>query len=257
MASPSILGGQPLSFRGRHNCTKVSILMLRRNKRIWGPLLLRTDHVAGLGSGKCSLLRPVKTLTSQRRRKKLLTDRCGCGAVHPLSLHPLFWDADLERVRLAPSPPVRTLLSGNPHQAVHHAFVLRLGTDLLGRRLHLQQQLHPLDGGHRGLGHSRCDPACQQVLPEGRGVKEPLFRLLLLLRLRRFTLHGGVMEAKNGQQLWQNKPEKDDEKQAENRLGVLLAGKQRSGCRDISVQGPGSRSCAGASNRLPPLAPAT
>lgn len=218
---------------------------------MWWSLLPRTGHITGLlASRKPSLLRLVKKLDFSTV-KKLITDRCGCGAVHPLSLHPLLWKADLEQERLARWPPVRTLLSGNPHQAVHHAFVLRLGTDLLGWRLHLQQQLHPLNGGHRGLGHSRCDPACQQVLPEGWGVKEPLFRLLLLLLLRRFTLHRRTMEVKTGSSL-ANTPEKDDEGKWKT---ASASSWRESGAQDAGISACRARvprSCAGASNRLPP-----
>lgn len=155
---------------------------------------------------------------------------------------------------MAPRPPIRTLLAGNPHQAIHHAFVLCLAADLLGRGLHLQQQLHPLDGRHCRLRHSRCDPACQQVLSEGCGVKELLSRLLLRLLFRGLTLHGGTTDVKIGSS--GSKPERERrQKGAENRFGVVVAGKWRAGRREVSAArgqlgAAQARPCA--SNRLPP-----
>ena len=67
---------------------------------------------------------------------------------------------------------VLTLLPGDVHEAVHHALVLLVCLELLGRGLHLQQQLHPLDGHHRHLGDGGHHAAGQQVLPEGDGVTE-------------------------------------------------------------------------------------
>lgn len=155
---------------------------------------------------------------------------------------------------MAPRPHIRTLLTGNPHEAVHHAFVLRLGADLLGRGLHLQEQLHPLNGRHRRLRHSRRDPACQQVLPEGCGVKELLSRLLLHLLFRGVTLHGGTMDVKIGSS--RSKPALEQrQKRAENRFSVVVAGKGRSGRREVSAaQGQlgAAQARPSASNRLPP-----
>lgn len=155
---------------------------------------------------------------------------------------------------MAPRPPIRTLLAGNPHQAVHYAFVLRLGADLLGRGLHLQQQLHPLDGRHRRLGHSRRDPTHQQVLPEGCGVKELLSRLLLQLLFRGVTLHGGTTDVKMGSSRSKRAQERR-QKGAENRFSAVVAGKWRLGRREVSAargQLGAAQARRSASNRLPP-----
>jgi len=71
-------------------------------------------------------------------------------------------------------PRVPTLLPGDVHEAVHHASVLLVRPDLLERSLHLQQQLHPLNGRHHHLGDGGCHAAGQQVLPEGDGVVDGL-----------------------------------------------------------------------------------
>lgn len=230
-------------------------LLQRRNWENKGGALpcTRPSHVqAFLARGKQSLLDRLRNWILEDETNSLPTDR-HCWPWRPKSSPPSpprflgsrpCWGEGTRRLL------VRTLLAGNPHQAVHHAFVLRLPADLLGRRLHLQQQLHPLDGRHRRLGHSSRDPACQQVLPEGLDLKEPLSRLLLRRLLSRVKLHSGKTDVKpNSSQVKTSARETTKG----SREPLLRRPGGKAALRTLGDQRTtAGRSCAGASNRLPP-----
>lgn len=64
---------------------------------------------------------------------------------------------------------VETLFLGHADEAVHDALVLVFRLDLRGSSLHLQEQLHTLDGGNDGLGDTASHTTGGQIEQEGDG----------------------------------------------------------------------------------------